>query len=525
MEKGEDGYFRTHVNLEDGIYHYKFRIQSRSWFLKPDQWVEINDPYMTEMDLQSENGVLRVKDGQRVRDTYTWQHDQVPLPNNHELVMYEMHIADFIGGDPDRPDKLQRTVQKLDYLADLGINAIELMPVTEYAGNYRWGYLVRYYFAPESSYGSPEDLKLLIDECHARGIRVLLDGIYNHTDDKSPLLYIDRDYWYYHDKHYPDDPGNHWGPEFNYDVYDEKLDIRPAWSFFGDVVRYWIDEYHIDGIRYDAVRQLANYEFLGWLIQQADEAIAIKPFYHIAEHIPDTNEIIKPKGCFDACWHESFRHFLKGALLGENFDLEGLKESLDIRRQGYWGVTSTINYLATHDREHMIVELGDQGIFGEDAFQRVKLGVAIQMTAPGVPLIWMGDEFGQHSHKTATTLEPNPLDWSLLEQEMGQDLFRYYKQLIALRKENAALHTDDIEFFYENGDDRILAYVRWNGGGDRVAVIANFGDHAFSEYQIPYFPEDGTWKDWISGEPIQASDNSAMLNLPAHAAKVLVYQG
>jgi 1,4-alpha-glucan branching enzyme len=524
MEKGEDGYFRTRVDLADGIYEYKFRVQTKSWFLKPDQWVEINDPYMTEMHPDTENGVVHVKAGQQIRDTYVWNHDDKPLPANHELVIYEMHVADFLATDIEDYKKFQKITEKLDYLVELGINAIELMPITEYAGDYRWGYLVRYYFAPESSYGTPEDLKHFVDECHARGIRVIMDGIYNHTDDQSPLLYIDRDYWYYHDKHYPDDPANYWGPEFNYDHYDENLDIKPAWKFFGDVVRYWIEEYHIDGIRYDAVRQLNNYDFLGWLIDEANQVAGQKPFYHIAEHIPDTSEIIKPKGVFDACWHESFRFFLKDAILGDNFDLEKLKESLNIRQQGYLGTTSAINYLATHDREHMIVELGDRGIFGEAAFQRVKLGAVLQMTAPGIPLIWMGDEFGQSSHKTIMTDEPNPLNWALLEQDMNQDLFQFYQKLIALRKSQAALQTDDIEFFHENAENKVLAFVRWHEMGNRVVVIANFSDQAFEDYELPNFPEDGTWRDGLDDRSLEVTDHRLQISLNAHEARVLVWQ-
>lgn len=524
MEKGEDGYFRTKVDLADGVYEYKFRVQTKSWFLKPDQWVEINDPYMTEMHPHTEHGIVHVKSGQRVRDTYVWHHDDQPLPANHELVIYEMHVADFLATDIEDYKKFQKIIEKLDYLVELGINAIELMPITEYAGDYRWGYLVRYYFAPESSYGTPEDLKRFVDECHARGIRVIIDGIYNHTDDQSPLLYIDRDYWYYHDKHYPDDPANYWGPEFNYDYYDDNLDIKPAWTFFGDVVCYWIEEYHIDGIRYDAVRQLNNYDFLGWLIAEANSVVGQKPFYHIAEHIPDTSEIIKPNGVFDGCWHESFRFFLKDALLGDNFDLEKITESFDLRRQGYTGITSVINYLATHDREHLMVELGDRDIVGEAAFQRVKLGVVLQMTVPGVPLIWMGDEFGQSSHKATLTDEPNPLNWSLLEQDRHRDLLQFYQKLIALHKSQAALQTDEIQFFHENAEGKVLAFVRWHEMGNRVVVIANFSDRSFDEYELPNFPKNGTWQDGVNDRLLEVTDHRLSMPLHPYEARVLVWQ-
>jgi 1,4-alpha-glucan branching enzyme len=523
MQKDEKGYFRTQVDLEDGIYQYQFRIESKTPGLE-GKWLEFNDPYMTEMDLESEKGMIRIKEGEKILDTYVWQHDDQPLPQNSELILYEMHLTDFCGKgiDIDQPDKLQQVTEKLDYLSELGINAIALMPTTEYAGNYRWGYLIRYFFALESSYGKPKDFKRFVDECHARGIRVFIDGIFNHTDDQSPLLLIDRDYWYYHDRHYPEDDANYWGPELNYDFYDEQLDLRPAWNFISDVVQFWVREYHIDGIRYDAVRQLNNYEFFRWLFDRVQDIVPNKPFYQIAEHIPDTCEICKPQGVFDGCWHESFRYFLKDALTGENFDLAQLKSAIDAKQQVYTKTTNVINYLATHDREHMIVEMGDRGIFGAAAFQRVQLGAVLQFTAPSIPMLWMGDEFGQATHKTQTTTEPNPLDWSLLDQELNQDLLAFYKKLIALRKEKPALQTNNIDFFYEHSEHKILAFVRWNEAGERVVVIANFSDRTFDQSLIPHFPADGTWQVWNDNHKIAAKNQQLAIDLAGYEAKILL---
>ncbi|MEP0916825.1 alpha-amylase family glycosyl hydrolase [Leptolyngbya sp. DQ-M1] len=519
MQKGEDGFFRVKVNLEDGQYQYKLRVKSNSPALQ-GQWVETNDPYMTEMDRKTENGVVRVKDGQRISDTYIWQHDRQPLPENRDVILYEMHIADFCGKGTDisDPTKFKQVLDKLDHLSELGINAIALMPVTEYDGDYRWGYMPLHFFALESSYGKPEDFKRLIDECHGRGIRVLIDCIFNHTNEESPLLKIDRDYWYYHDRHYPEDDANYWGPELSYENYDSDRNIRPTWNFVRDVVQFWIREYHIDGIRYDAVRQIANYEFFGWLFQQIE--IKDKPFYQIAEHIPDTSEVCSPKGVFDACWHESFRYFLKDALIGQSVDLEELKKAIDARQQGYAGATSVINYLATHDREHMIVELGDVGIFDQPAFDRVKFGVILQLTAPGIPMIWMGDEFGQATHKTQTTLEPNQLDWSLLDH--NRDLFEFYKRAIALRHEKSSLRTDNIEFFFEHLDDKVLAYVRWNDDGERVIVVANFSDQTYENYAIENLPTDCCWQDWNEGSEIAVNEGRSAIDLPSLSAKVLL---
>lgn len=142
MEKDKKGYFRTQVELEDGDYQYKFRVRSKSWFFEPDQWVEVVDPYATDIDNSTQNGVVRLKDGERIVDTYVWQHDDTPLPQDYELVIYEMHIGDFSGGedDPYARGKYKHVVEKLDYLCELGINAIELMPVKEYPEDYSWGY-------------------------------------------------------------------------------------------------------------------------------------------------------------------------------------------------------------------------------------------------------------------------------------------------------------------------------------------------------------------------------------------------
>jgi 1,4-alpha-glucan branching enzyme len=351
-----------------------------------------------------------------------------------------------------------------------------------------------------------------------------MDGIYNHTDEECPLMLIDRNYWYYEYRHYPEDPSNYWGPEFNYDNYDETLDVKPAWKYVGDVVRYWVQEYHIDGIRFDAVRQLANFEFLDWLAKQANKNAAPKPFYNIAEHIPDTSKVVSPEGPMDACWHESFHYFIIPYLCGETFELEKLKEVLDPRRQGYEAATNVINYLATHDREHVMRELCDRSIFGEAAFQRAKLGAVLLMTAMGVPMLWMGEEFGESKRKSESVTQPKKIAWSLLEKDLNQDLFEYYKKLIALRKKNPALQSDNIKFFHEDPEAKVLAYSRWNEKGSRVVVVANFSDSFLSKYKVPNFPATGIWHEWMDDGEVEAGENQIAIHLPEYTARVLVWQ-
>jgi 1,4-alpha-glucan branching enzyme len=518
MKKGKDGFFRTKVKLEDGLYSYKFKVQSKSWFFEPDQWVEVNDPYATDIDDATQNCNVRIKDGERIVDTYVWKNDDKPLPADHELVIYELHVGDFSGGedDPYARGKYKHVVEKLDYLVELGINCIELMPVKEYPGDHSWGYNPRYFFATESSYGTTEQLKALIDECHGRGIRVLMDGIYNHSESESPLTQIDHDYWYHHS---PKDPDNNWGPEFNYEFYDEKFETYPARRFIGDVVRFWIEEYHTDGIRYDAARQLGNYDFMHWIVQETKKTAGMKPFYNIAEHIPQDPAITNADGPMDGAWHENFYSAMIDHLCNEQFDLERLKSALDAKREGYLGATNVVNYLTNHDHNHLMYELGERGILEEAAFKRAKLGAALLMTAMGVPMIWMGEEFAEYKPKTP---EQNKIDWTLLENDKNGSLNDYYRGLIFLRKNNHALYTENIEFFHEQADDRVLAYTRWNDEGSRVVVIANLSGNYLKDYTIPHMPADGTWHEWGGNYDVEVSDNTLVIDLPEYEAKVLV---
>jgi 1,4-alpha-glucan branching enzyme len=522
MKKGEDGFFRTTVDLEDGAYSYKFKVQSLSWFLEPDTWVSVTDPYAKDIDGLSseENGIIRIKDGQEIVDTYVWQNDDKPLPADHELVIYELHVADFSGGEDDSyaRGKYKHVIEKLDYLCELGINAIELMPVKEYPGDYSWGYNPRHFFATESSYGSTEELKQLVDECHGRGIRIIMDGIYNHSESSASLTQIDHDYWYHHE---PKDPDNSWGPEFNYELYDEKLDTYPARRYIGDTVRYWIEEYHLDGIRYDAAKQIGNYDFMHWIVQETKDAAGNKPFYNVAEHIPETPEITNVDGPMDGCWHDGFYHCILPHLTGETFDLERLKDVLDAKRCGFMGATNVVNYLTNHDHNHVLADLGDRGILDEAAFRRQRLGAALLMTAMGIPMLWMGTEFGEYKYKT---IDQAKIDWTLLSHDLNRNLFEYYKGLIALRKSNAALQTANIEFFYEDPETKVLAYTRWNDEGSRVVVVANFSDQFLAGYSVPNFPANGTWHEWTGNYDVTSEGDQLILDIGEFEAKVFVWQ-
>lgn len=523
MQKGKDGYFRALVELEDGTHQYKFRVQSKSWSSKPDEWVEVNDPYAKEIDSETQSSLIQVEQGKPVVAPYRWQYDDQPLPDNHELVIYEIFIADFSGGeaDPFQRGTYQDVIDKLDYLSDLGINAIELMPVNDCGEAYSWGYLPVYFFANQTTYGSLEKLKQLVDECHSRGIRVILDQVYNHSSENSPLLKIDRDYWYFHDRHYPENSHDYWGPELNYDNYDQNLQVYPTRQFIEDVARYWIQEFHIDGIRYDAVKLINNDEYLKQLTDVARSAAGEKPFYNIGECVPERPSVVRPEGAMDACWHDSFCHFLLEHLSGKTFDLDQLKQVLQPERQGYPPeATKLINFISNHDQNQLMADLGEQNIFDQEAFQRIKCGTALLMTAVGVPMLWMGQEIGEY--KSKATNAPNKIDWTVLKNQSNQDLLQYNRKLIALRKQNVALQSNQIEFFYEDPAHRVLAYLRKGDGNAKVVVIVNFSEQKLINYRIQNFPQLGRWCEWLKNEVVEIEDTAFETDLASFEARVFV---
>lgn len=517
MKKGSDGYFRAKIRLKDGVYTYRFRVQSNSWFFEQGHWVTITDPYAVEIEDETQNGVLRVRDGKPVVDGYKWEYDDRPLASDTELIIYEMHTGDFSGGesDPFVRGKYIDVLAKLDYLAELGVNAIELMPVKEFPGDHSWGYNPRYFFASESSYGTSEELKRLIDQCHAHGMRVIMDGVYNHAEADAPLTQIDYEYWFHRE---PKDAEWNWGPEFNYEHHDEKLNVKPAWKFIGDVVRFWIEEYHIDGIRYDATRQIGNYDFMRWIVEEGKRSAGSKSFYNVAEYTPPDPSIAGVDGPMDGCWEDLFLHTVVPYLCTGEYNLEQLKDVIDPKRKGFTDAAKVVNYLSNHDHERLMSKLADHNVFDGEAFRRAKLGASLLMTSIGIPMIWMGEEFGEFKQKT---VEKNKIDWQLLGNEQNHQLFDYYKSMIALRKEHPALQTENISFIYESVEHGVLAFARWTDAGDRVIVVINLSGKPLKDYTVT-IEESGIWREWTAGVEIEIAHNHMIVDLPEREAKIFV---
>lgn len=510
MEKSDGGYFRATQKLADGVYQYRFRIRSKSWFNEENEWKMITDPYATTIDPETQNSILVLKNGEKIVDEYVWQSDNVPLPTNDQLVIYEMHVGDFSGGEEDgyTRGKYTDVIAKLNYLAELGVNAIELMPLKSNPGDFNWGYSPIHYFTPEESFGSTAQLKELIDKCHGLGIRVIVDGVYNHASTANALTEIDHDYWF---RREGKDPEQNWGPEFNYESVDEKLGINPALEFILDSVRYWIFEYRIDGIRFDAAKQIDNFDALRKFVENARMMAAMKPFFTVAEFIPPSPSVTEPNGPVESCWNDGFMYSIVEYLAGGPLYLEQIKDAIDPSRLGFANSTSVTNYLANHDQNRLFRKLGDRGILDDELYHRAKLGALILMTAVGVPMIWMGEEFGEH---VPMSEQSNKIDWTLLENDANKDLLNYYRTLIRTRTSNPAFRSNNVDFFHEDPDSSVLCFQRFDDNGNVIAVVLNLSDNNLEKYAVPNFPLDGLCREVTKEKTFDVSANVITLDLP-----------
>jgi 1,4-alpha-glucan branching enzyme len=524
-QRGDDGWWRFEVSLPDGEHQYKFRVKSTSYFCR-DEMVDVFDPYALSItEDKYESSIITVKDGKRQWVDYQWKHDAVPLPANGQLVIYELHVGDFKGGGEH--GHFSDVIDKLDHIAKLGINCVELMPVKEFPGT-GWGYSLRSLFGVENSYGKPEDLARLVDECHGRGIRVIIDGVYNHADKECPLAKIAYEYWFYKDN--PDPPEMQWGPKYNYSHYDKNLDVFPARKYVIDSIQFWVEKFHIDGIRFDATRAIKDFAVMRELADAAYSKInGAKHFWTVAEHIPEDPAIAgRERGApMDAAWFDSLGRHLQAVVScteqagNQPEDLDGLIKKFNPCTNGYEKPDRMVNFIGNHDYKRAMTIIGEDGkIFEDAAFRRMKLGTALLLTIPGIPMIWMGQEFGFASDKS---LDPRPLDWDLLKNENNADLLAFHQGLVKLRTSTPALQGETFEVIFKDDDRKIFAFKRWNGEGNVIVVVVNLKDQFEGEVKIQGpFLEDGVWHEFFRNYDVKVTGGQLVDKMGESEVKIFI---
>ncbi len=477
----------------------------------------------------------------------------IPL---EQYVVYELHVGTF-----SEEGTFDGAIARLDSLKNLGITAVELLPIAEFPGNRNWGYDGVYVSAPQSSYGGPAALKRLVDACHERGLAILLDVVYNHLGPEGN--YLGQFGPYFTDRY-----KTPWGLALNFDG-PQSDHVR--WFFIHSALQ-WIDEYHFDGLRVDAVHAIVDHSAEPFL-QDLTTAVRRRGrelgrhVYTIAESDLNDPRVILPSEDFglgfDAQWSDDFHHSLHTLLteeqsgyyigFGRTSDLERVTQTgylytgqhSDYRGRKYGATPRTSNgaqfvvCAQNHD------QIGNR-MLGERLSTLVspgqlRLAAAAVILSPFIPMLFMGEEYGEKapfqyftSHSDEALIEavrkgrreefeefawegeaPDPhdvetfrrskLNWALLERDEHASMWRLYKQLLRFRRISPALRSLDLASLETWADDqrRVLLIRRWSGA-DKALVAFNFSDKA-QHVKIP-FDHDDEWLPMLdTGSTIEES--------------------
>src|SRR5580658_491374 len=336
---------------------------------------------------------------------YRWETINWKRPAWNGQVVYECHIGTFT------PEGTFRSaIEKLSHLSSLGVTAIELMPLADWAGERNWGYDGVMLFAPSRSYGAPDDLRALIDACHGHGIAVILDVVFNHLGPEGNYGHQYSDYFFHQGK------DNSWGQNFNLDGPNSE----PVRAFLRQNIRYWLDDFRIDGFRMDATHALPDSSPVHLLAEIAD-LVHVRGGFIIAEDERNQREILEPhekKGWnFDAIWADDFHHTVRVSQTQEQQCYYGMfrgsaDEIAQTLRQGwlYCGQMSSlhqkprgtrcddfsperfIHCISNHDQVGNRL-LGDRlhQVISPEAYRAISLFLCL---TPYTPLLFMGQEWG-----------------------------------------------------------------------------------------------------------------------------------
>lgn len=471
------------------------------------------DPYARCVTHSSGNAI--------VTDTsFDWGASVFEMPSWDELVVYELHVGTFNDQPGGGPGGFAGVCNRLGYLADLGINAIELMPSVEFATDFSWGYNPSCLFAIEMAYGGPRALKKLVRTAHEHGIAVLFDVVYNHFGP-SDLDLWQFDGWSENGKggiyFYNDDRSwTPWGetrPDYG------REEVR---RFIADNARMWLEEFRLDGLRWDMTAFIRNvhgsedrHEDIadGWRLMQqiTSHTDQHQPWkLHIAEDLRGNSWLTAEAGGggagFDSQWDAGFVHPVRGAVI-TSWDHDRSMHAVRgaISRRDNDDALSRVIYTESHDevangRARVPHEISPAEPGGFLARKRSTLGAALVFTSPGIPMIFQGQEILEDQWFR----DEDPIDWTKLSTFAG--VHALYRDLARLRRNRsgttAGLRGQHVNVHHVNDSDKVIAFHRWKSGGPRddVVVVANMANRSHDSYRIG-LPRPGLWRvrfnsDW-----------------------------
>ncbi|MBI1255839.1 MAG: malto-oligosyltrehalose trehalohydrolase [Chloroflexi bacterium] len=555
MARVENDLFRAVIeNVMPGQL-YRYRIDDKN---------EYPDP-VSRSQPDGVSGASQVVDRRYLWKAESW----IGLPLKDYLI-YEIHVGTY-----SKEGTYQGAIPFLDELVELGVTAIELMPVAQFPGDRGWGYDGVFQFAPQNSYGTPDDFKALIDACHERGLAVILDVVYNHFGPEGNPL------GHYAPYTTPIYKGP-WGDAVNVDgKYSDE--VR---AFFIENAFYWVNEFRIDALRLDAthfIYDFSPYTFLEELTDKIDVLCqhSGRSIYLIAEDDRNLAKLVQPRDeggiGMNAQWLDDFHHSLHTNMIGENFAYyQDFGQFWQLEQTFREGFVYTGQYAPNRKRRHgtssadipaerfiVFIQNHDQignrmpndritKIFSHAQF---KLAIGTVLISPYLPMLFMGDEYGESAgfqyfidYEGKDLLEavrkgrvetfgflmppgtepPDPgakhsftmskLDHSLRDQGVHRVLFDYHKTLIALRKSIPALSEPnkvrlEVQAY---GRERVLYLRRWNGDSEIFAALSFSFDPVTIKLDVP----GGKWKkQFDSADPRWNADSDLSSKAKAHTLK------
>jgi len=522
LVSAENGYWSVDVAEAKPGDEYRYLIHG------PSGLISRVDPYARKVTNSIGNGVIYDP------EAFDWRDDDFHLVPGNELVIYEMHIGTFNVKELGRPGTFDSAEEKLPYLRDLGINAIEMMPVAEFPGDFSWGYNPSHPFTVESSYGGPDGFKRFIKAAHIHGIAVIVDVVYNHFGP-SDLDLWQFDGWsengkggiYFYNDRRAHTPWGETRPDYG------RREVR---QYIADNARMWFEEYHTDGLRWDAVPYIQNIEGKdfdpaddipeGWsLMQWINEEIQ-KWFpgkISIAEGMHNNAWITKDVGMggagFNAQWDSEFVNPVRKAIIvleDASRDMDSVSQAIAYRYDS--DAFRRIVFTESHDeiangRARVPEEIWPGNVDNWFSKKRSTLGSAIVLTSPGIPMLFQGQELLEDRWFH----DKDPIDWSRIEVEKG--ILDMYRDLIALRRNRSGktrgLCSQNINIFHVNNEVKLIAFHRYDKQDpkDSVIVVVNMTNQNRDGYVIG-FPRAGLWKTRFNSDSNNYDSNFANHNSP-----------
>lgn len=457
------------------------------------------------------------------RQDFQWDNSinwQKPAPE--DLIIYELLIRDW-----DVRHNYQSVIDRLDYLEKLGINAIKLMPIMEFEGNSSWGYNPMFMFAVDKYYGTRDKFKELIEECHRRGMAVILDIVLNHQFGQSPLVRMYNQGGY--NAPTPDNPWANPVAKHDFNVgYDLNHESPATRRFSKRVFRYWVEEFRVDGYRLDLSKGFTQNNTLGnvgaWgaydqsridiLQDYANEVWSVDPeTYMILEHFADNNEEseLSNRGFFS--WG-NMNHEYNEATMGYNSNLNGALAS----SRG-WPNNSLVAYAESHDEERLVYKNTQFGNVNGSydlrqipfALKRAEMVPPFLIPLPGPKMIWAHGELGYDiSINDPCRICEKPILWNYLNEPDRRDVYRSYQIMNRLKLDHPQMFDDDPTV---RGLNQMIKYLKFEDGGDHVLIYGNFGMSAANVQ--PFFPVGGWWYDLTTGDSLNVTDVNMSLNYAA----------